>query len=124
MTALRTISDDTPILPDVVARRVVEDVERFTGCVPARHTVYIQQLVTRAEALYLHNPSFRQKIRSQAAGGNAGRDYLYTFMRHWYAGLLLDHEPIIVHWLRQAGVWDSLCNGQELPATPLGAVDA
>jgi hypothetical protein len=117
VAVLRTISDDTPILPDVVALTVVDDVARFVDRTFSRRLAYIQQLTTRAERLYLHNPAFRRRVRGK---GNGGRDYLYTFMRHWYAGLLMDNEPDAVRQLRQAGVWEQFCNGQALPEKVTG----
>lgn len=112
MTKPKSIEKDTPILPDVVAKTIIEDVRHFTGRRFAREGMYLQALVERAAGLYLHSPSFRKKIRG---AGNSGRDYLYTFMRHWYAGILLDNESIAVHQLRQAGVWNDFANGRALP---------
>lgn len=115
MTKPRTIEQDTPILPDVVARTIIEDVRNFTGRRFSREGMYLQALVERAAGLYLHSPSFRKKIR---AAGNSGRDYLYAFMRHWYAGILMDNESVAVYQLRQAGVWNDFANGRALPYLP------
>lgn len=70
------IEDDTPILPYVVADRVVYEEGDDAD-------YYIDRLVEIAEDLYDRNPSFRKRINGR---GNSGRDYLYTMMDHWYKG--------------------------------------
>lgn len=81
----RLIQDDTVLLPDVIASQVVREVEVWAGGeLPDRETL-VTSLSAKAQHIYEANKRFRNKLRSKS---NAGRDYLYTFMRHWlYAEL-------------------------------------
>jgi hypothetical protein len=49
----------------------------------------VGQLTERANAIYACNPRFRSLIRRS---GDAGRDWLWAFTRHWMAGLLSKHR--------------------------------
>jgi hypothetical protein len=51
---------------------------------------WIRRLAVRADVIYFHNPRFRRKIRGQ---GNAGRDWLWMFTRHWLAAMILKRSP-------------------------------
>ena len=44
----------------------------------------------RTEVIAWHNPRFRRLLRQP---GNAGRDRLWAFMRHWLSALILKHRP-------------------------------
>jgi hypothetical protein len=50
---------------------------------------WVGQLTERANAIYACNPRFRSLIRRS---GDAGRDWLWAFTRHWMAGLLSKHR--------------------------------
>ena len=78
-----SIETDTPIVPFAIAQAVHEEASRWLKTDLPRS--WISLLTRRANAIYAHNPRFRQTIRRK---GNAGRDYLWAFTRHWLAGLL------------------------------------
>lgn len=89
------IEDDTPIVPWIVADSVIREIERYLwpdgsqglrG--PSASNDLADILADKANRVYQHNPAFRKAIRSKR--GNYGRDYLYSFMRHWVAGECLD----------------------------------
>lgn len=81
--AIKSIKDSTPLLPYVIADMVVSEVERFLKLdVPGRES-RITQLVETAEQCYQANERWRHKIR-----GRCGREYLYSFMRHWLSAEL------------------------------------
>jgi hypothetical protein len=82
----KLIEDETPILPWVVADAVISELETHLACSlrgPDCSHELADMLSDRANAIYQRNPQFRKRIRSNADGGNAGRDWLYAFMRHW-----------------------------------------
>ena len=80
---MKTIEESTPLLPDVVASLVCAEVSPLID----RHPVAVDpaaSLAERAEVHFQRNPEFRKRI-----SGKDGREYLYAFMRHWLAGMLL-----------------------------------
>lgn len=90
-----TIYDDTSIIPEAVAEVVVEEAILLLNLdiTPNAQSELRHYLTGYAEAIYSHNPKFRSKVRSEANNGNAGRDYLYAYMRHWLTGKLLEYIP-------------------------------
>jgi hypothetical protein len=82
------IEADTSILVDVVAESVCDEASRLLGD-PIDTEHMIEYLVDHAQQIYEHNPTFRKNIRSEANHGNAGRDHLYTYMRHWLTSELV-----------------------------------
>lgn len=78
------IEDETPIMPIVIADSVIRELLAF-GIELPNPDEYADELATRADTAYQHNDDFRKKIRS---AGNAGRDWLYAFMRHWLSSLV------------------------------------
>jgi hypothetical protein len=52
-------------------------------------TWWIEELTHRANIIYTHSARFRRNVRGH---GNAGRDYLWMFMRHWLAALIQRHH--------------------------------
>jgi hypothetical protein len=89
------IEDDTAILPWVVADCVIREIERYLWPKgdqglrgPNASDDLADKLAEKANTVYQHNKRFRKAIRSK--NGNYGRDYLYSFMRHWVAGECLD----------------------------------
>ena len=82
------IEKDTPIVPRGIATTVWEEASRWLDAALPRS--WITELTERADAIYAHNPRFRQLLRRP---GNAGRDWLRSFTRHWLAGLLWEHNP-------------------------------
>ena len=85
---MQSIETDTPLLPFVIAEAVVQEAQVFLQCeLPEGCAV---RLAAKAEHLYEANRDVRRKLR---AAGNAGREYLYAFMRHWLYGLLKAEQP-------------------------------
>ena len=64
----RRIEEDTPIVPRAWRRR----------------------LAIRADRVYRRNAHFRDLM---GRSGDAGRDWLWAFTRHWLAALLRKHHP-------------------------------
>src|SRR6266496_480235 len=78
---------DTPIIPYAVAHGVWEEASAWLHePLPA---AWVGQLIERANTIYACNPRFRSLLRRK---GNAGRDWLWAFTRHWLAGLLSKHR--------------------------------
>ncbi len=78
----RRIEDDTPIVPEAVAEAVWEE-----ACVWLNEQLpreWIRRLAVRANVAYTRNTHFHRTLRRQ---GNAGRDWLWAFSRHWLAAL-------------------------------------
>ena len=74
---------ETLLWPEVVADRVVHEVRVYLHAeVPAE---FPARLAAKAYFLYDHNRLFRARLRLP---GNAGRDTLYSLMRHWTASWL------------------------------------
>jgi hypothetical protein len=100
------IEKDTQIIPWLVAETVLDEVVGSTGADEIyRSQKIIDYLVDHAAQVYAHNVTFRKKVQSEADHGNAGRDYLYTFMEHWLASYLKEHEPKIYKALPHGYGW-------------------
>lgn len=97
MAQTRTIEDDTPILPDVVAESVVEKVEAKYGITLGRAAA--DRLVARQARLYASNASWRKKMNAR---GNKGRDTLYAFMLHWLAADMKTRHPSVSRAVAEA----------------------
>ena len=82
------IEHDTPIVPHAVASAVWEEAGTWLGEELPRE--WRVRLMERAEAAYASNAGVRRRLRSP---GNGGRDWLWTFTRHWLAALLWHHRP-------------------------------
>jgi len=83
----RLVDLETPIVPRAIAEGVCEEASVWLRRpLPAQ---WVRDLAVRANTVYTHNARFRRKVR---AGGNAGRDYLWMFMRHWLAAIVLRHD--------------------------------
>jgi hypothetical protein len=82
------IENDTLLVPRAVAEGVLEEVVAYLQTeLPAN---WKGQLTTRANVIYQRNARFRALIRRD---GEAGRDWLWAFMRHWLAALIRQHSP-------------------------------
>ena len=80
--------EGTGLLPYAVADGVLDEVENYTGdTIAFKHTL-AEALGEKAETVYAHNPKFRRQVQ-----GAAGRDHLWTFMRHWVASELRTMQP-------------------------------
>ena len=82
------IEADTPLVPRAVATAVVEEAGVWLH--QELPPEWVNKLVTRANTLYARHARFRRRLN---APGNAGRDWLWAFTRHWLAALLLKHRP-------------------------------
>lgn len=79
---------DTQLMPWLIAETVCGELSRFLGVeIPARYAAWIE---ARAEFCYAKGGHFRKLMRGR---GNAPRDWLRGFMRHWLAGLLGEERP-------------------------------
>jgi hypothetical protein len=77
------IEEDTPIIPDIVAGAVCEEASLWLGePFPGE---WAAELAEHANVVFQHNAGFRRLLRRR---GNAGRDWLRAFMRHWLCALL------------------------------------
>jgi hypothetical protein len=79
---------DTQLMPWLIADTVCGEVSRFLGVeIPARYSDWLD---ARAERCYANHRHFRKLMRGR---GNAPRDWLYAFMRHWLAAWLDLERP-------------------------------
>jgi hypothetical protein len=99
------IEDDTPIVPRAIAEQVCEEASVWLGEPFPRP--WVAELAERAGVIYQHNARFRQLLRKP---GNAGRDWLLAFMRHWLCGVLASRRPDLCRRLP-----GSYAAGQDLP---------
>ena len=99
---------DTAIVPRAIAAAVVEEAGVWLGQPLPRR--WIRELTAYANTVYVHNPSFRQRVRGQ---GTTGRDYLWAFVRHWLAGLMWERRPQL-----HARLPNTYCVGHPLPPNP------
>jgi hypothetical protein len=82
------IEHGTPTVPQAVAVAVWEEACAWLGEELPR--AWLVRLAERAEAVYASNARVRRRLRGP---GNGGRDWLWTFTRHWLAALLRQHRP-------------------------------
>jgi len=93
-------------MPWLMAETVCGEVARFLGVeIPVRYAAWIE---ARAELTYAKGGHFRKLMRGR---GNAPRDWLRVYMRHWLAGLLGTERPDLYECLP-----DSYALGHPLPA--------
>jgi hypothetical protein len=96
---------DTTLMPWLIAETVCGEVARFLDVeIPSRYADWIE---ARAELAYANNRHFRKLMRGR---GNAPRDWLYVFMRHWISGLLGEERPDLYECLP-----DTYALGHPLP---------
>ena len=84
----RHIEADTPIVPRAVAVSVWSEACAWLDEELPRG--WICRLAIRANVIYARNRRFRQKIHGP---DNTGRDWLWTFTRHWLAAMILKRSP-------------------------------
>jgi len=82
------IAQDTSLAPHAIASGVWEEAGAWLGVELPRE--WLTRLTERAEAVYARNLRARRRLRSP---GNAGRDWLWAFMRHWLAALIQRRRP-------------------------------
>jgi hypothetical protein len=82
------LEQDTQLMPWLIAETVCEEVSQFLDVeLPARYAVWLD---AKAELCYGGHRHFRKLMRGR---GNAPRDWLYVFMRHWLASILHLERP-------------------------------
>ena len=81
---MKTISEDTPLIPEIIADMVIAEAGPL---IEHAHADPLARLVARAERHYhgAGGPQFAKRIRSAS-----GREYLHAFMRHWLAAELIE----------------------------------
>ena len=84
----RRIEEDTPIVPRAVAETVWEEARVYLQTELPR--AWRRRLAIRADRVYRRNAHFRDLM---GRSGDAGRDWLWAFTRHWLAALLRKHHP-------------------------------
>lgn len=99
------IEHDTPLVPHAIASAVWEEAGAWLGEELPRE--WLARLTERAEAVYASNARVRRRLRGP---GNGGRDWLWTFTRHWLAALIWHHRPDL-----HARLPDSFNVGHPLP---------
>ena len=83
----RRIQNDTPIVPRAVAQAVWEEACVYLQAELPR--AWVRRLAIRANLVYQRNAQFRALIRKN---GDAGRDWLWAFTRHWLAAMVREHR--------------------------------
>jgi hypothetical protein len=100
---------ETELMPWLIAESVCTETSRFLGvALPNR---YARWLEAKAERCYAGRRQFYRLMRGR---GNAARDRLYLFMRHWLASFLHLERPDL---FRRLPI--SFGNGHRLPAEAL-----
>ncbi len=95
----------TQLVPFAAAREVVDEASRWLGVtLPSR---YAFRLASHAHVIYANSPSFR---RALAPRGDAARDRLYVYLRHWLAARLHVERPALFRRLP-----GGYCTGEPLP---------
>ena len=84
----RRIVQDTPIVPRAVAEAVWEEASVYLQTELPR--AWMGRLAVRADRVYRRNTHFRDLM---CRSGDAGRDWLWAFTRHWLAALIRKHRP-------------------------------
>jgi hypothetical protein len=99
---------DTQLMPRLIAETVCGEVSRFLEVeLPARYAVWLE---AKAERCYAGRRRFFKLMRGR---GNAPRDWLHVFMRHWLASFLHLERPDLCRCLPVA-----FGNGERLPPGP------
>lgn len=97
---MTTIEIETPLVPSIIAELVTDEARTFATTLPPG---LAESLAERAEKHFSQGGEFARKLR-----GRNGREHLYSFMRHWCAGVLVTtgtpRDSIPATWM----------NGQQL----------
>jgi len=93
-TPRRRIQNDTPIVPRAVAEAVWEEACVWLG--EELPCEWVRRLAVRANMAYTCSDSFRRNLHRP---GDAGRDWLWAFTRHWLAALIRKHRAHLHHRL-------------------------
>lgn len=88
---LKSISEDTPLIPEIIADQVIAEARQKHSDLPEG---LCDRLCVRAEMHYQQGKQFTRKIRS-----SKGREWLHAYMVHWLAAILIrgnfPHREII-----------------------------
>lgn len=85
---------DTLLMPWLIAETVCDQVSQYLDVeLPDRYAVWLD---AKAERCYSGRRRFYKLMRGR---GNAPRDWLYVFMRHWLANMLYLERPDLVRCL-------------------------
>lgn len=105
----------TQLVPLAAAREVLDEASRWLGVtLPSRYAV---RLASHAHLIYANSPSFR---RALARPGDAARDRLYVFLRHWLAARLHAERPALYARLpRTYSTGEPLSEVTPIRASPL-----
>lgn len=102
----RRIDEQTALVPRAAAEGVCEEAQVWLRQPLPRR--WVREMVTHANTVYQCNAGFRRKISGK---GNAGRDWLWAFMRHWLAAIIRQRKPRLFARLPAA-----FCTGADLPS--------
>jgi hypothetical protein len=91
--ARSSIARDTPLVPRAAAEAVWEEACRLLA-EELPHD-WIGLLTERAETIYQRRGNYHRRLRG---AGDTGRDWLWAFLRHWLAALVLRHHS---DWYRR-----------------------
>ena len=78
----------SPVVPRAVAEAVLEEAQALLG--EPLPVSWVQRLSRKAETVCSYNAQFRRRIHGQ---GEAGREWLWSFTRHWFAAILRRERP-------------------------------
>ena len=78
----------SPVVPRAVAEAILEEAQTLLGEPLPRS--WVQRLSVKAESVCSTNAQFRRRIHGK---GEAGREWLWSFTRHWFAALLRREQP-------------------------------
>lgn len=96
-------------MPRAIAEAVCEEASVWLRRPLPRR--WVRELIAHANAVHASNVRFRRKMFSP---GDAGRDWLWMFMRHWLAALIRRRDEVL--FARLPG---SYCVGADLPEVAL-----
>lgn len=94
------IERQTELMPWLIADSVLGEASRWlrTDLPPE----WADWLDARAERCFARHRQFHRLVSATGAGGNAGRENLCKFMRHWLAGRLARERPALFRRLPRA----------------------
>ena len=78
-------------MPWIVADCIIAEASRWLDAeLPPE---WADWLDARAERCFVRRGQFHRLVSARGSGGNAGRDHLFKFMRHWLASRLKRERP-------------------------------
>ena len=109
---------DTQLMPWLIAETVCEEVSRFLDLeLPVRYAVWLE---AKAELCYAGRRRFYKLMRGR---GNAPRDWLYAFMRHWLGSILqLERRDLCRRLPMSFALGERLPRGTDAGVKKLGTI--